>query len=638
MNGERSLRPGGTMGTMGTGVLNPRPHRLKEYRFRFDGAGRDARLVARSTGYSDSDSDSGRRIDGSDGIKGSVVPCFYAGNGEFAFRLPGDRSDSDAEGIKWLIEFADERAEGRTSGLAGGRECGRETGIRIDGPGEPLGEVLWSGGDEDAWSEIAGGIRRSAKGRFLEHADGSGKPFLWMGDTWWMALTERLGFPEEFCGLADDRKAKGFNVIQIVAGFYPDMGLWDPRGRSARSAQSTRGSESAEIRASGTSARSGGGGVDGLDGVDGLFPIDRETGEICIEFFDEMDKRIAALVARGLIPCIVGCWGYYADSGMPGHELVRRHWRYLVARYAAFPVVWCAAGEALLPWYLDESTADAKEKDRATGERMSFWTDICRMIRAEDPFGRPVTIHPTEFGHEQVYDAENVLDIEMLQTGHGSFGALWPALEKIGKAMRETGLPVVNAEACYEGICGGNEAEVQRFSFWSSIMSGCCGYTYGANGIWQMNRRDRPYGASPHGVSWGDESFEDARVLPGGRQVAGGAVLLRELPWEEFQPHPEWSEKPCGERRHEGELCVGVPGKARVYFRPFAHGFFWNEEIVCGLEPGIVYEAFYFDPIDLRKTVIGEVRGDADGRWRSPRVSAFRDQVLVLFNGRDEVT
>ena len=75
-----------------------------------------------------------------------------------------------------------------------------------------------------------------------------------------------------------------------------------------------------------------------------------------------------------------------------------------------------------------------------------------------------------------------------------------------------------------------------------------------------------------------------------------------------------------------------------MYFRPFAHGFFWNEEIVCGLEPGVVYDAFYFDPIDLRKTVIGEVRGDADGRWRSPRVSVFRDQVLVLCNGRDEVT
>ena len=33
-----------------------------------------------------------------------------------------------------------------------------------------------------------------------------------------------------FKQLAADRKAKGFNVIQIVAGLYPDMLPFDPRG------------------------------------------------------------------------------------------------------------------------------------------------------------------------------------------------------------------------------------------------------------------------------------------------------------------------------------------------------------------------------------------------------------------------
>jgi hypothetical protein len=30
--------------------------------------------------------------------------------------------------------------------------------------------------------------------------------------------------------LAEDRKRKGFNVVQIVAGLYPDMHPFDPRG------------------------------------------------------------------------------------------------------------------------------------------------------------------------------------------------------------------------------------------------------------------------------------------------------------------------------------------------------------------------------------------------------------------------
>ena len=54
----------------------------------------------------------------------------------------------------------------------------------------------------------------------------------------------------------------------------------------------------------------------------------------------------------GITPCIVGAWGYF----MPwmGVEKVKAHWRYLIARYGAWPVVWCAAGEANLPWYLAE--------------------------------------------------------------------------------------------------------------------------------------------------------------------------------------------------------------------------------------------------------------------------------------------
>ncbi|HEY5912737.1 MAG TPA: DUF4038 domain-containing protein [Verrucomicrobiae bacterium] len=37
-------------------------------------------------------------------------------------------------------------------------------------------------------------------------------------------------------------------------------------------------------------------------------------------------------------------------------------------------------------------------------------------------------------------------------------------------------------------------------AFWAHVIcSGCAGHTYGANGIWQVNRRDRPYEASPGG-------------------------------------------------------------------------------------------------------------------------------------------
>ena len=61
--------------------------------------------------------------------------------------------------------------------------------------------------------------------RHFAHADGT--PFFWLGDTWWKNLCKRMTW-EGFQELAADRKEKGFNVIQIVAGPYPDEGPFEP--------------------------------------------------------------------------------------------------------------------------------------------------------------------------------------------------------------------------------------------------------------------------------------------------------------------------------------------------------------------------------------------------------------------------
>ena len=74
-----------------------------------------------------------------------------------------------------------------------------------------------------------GPLRISADHRHLEHQDGT--PFFWLGDTWWMSLCRRLSWPGGFQTLTADRVAKGFSVIQMVAGLYPDMPPFDERGR-----------------------------------------------------------------------------------------------------------------------------------------------------------------------------------------------------------------------------------------------------------------------------------------------------------------------------------------------------------------------------------------------------------------------
>lgn len=61
--------------------------------------------------------------------------------------------------------------------------------------------------------------------RHFAHADGT--PFFWLGDTWWKNQCKRMTW-EGFQELAADRKKKGFSVIQIVCGPYPDEGPYEP--------------------------------------------------------------------------------------------------------------------------------------------------------------------------------------------------------------------------------------------------------------------------------------------------------------------------------------------------------------------------------------------------------------------------
>jgi hypothetical protein len=63
-------------------------------------------------------------------------------------------------------------------------------------------------------------------------------------------------------------------------------------------------------------------------------------------------------------------------------------------------------------------------------------------------------------------------------------------------------------------------SDASRPMFWTRLMHNG---TYGANGnYWQVNRRNRPYGPSPHGRSWGSIPWDEAMQRPGSTQVGFG--------------------------------------------------------------------------------------------------------------------
>lgn len=350
---------------------------------------------------------------------------------------------------------------------------------------------------------LHGPLKLSSNRRFMEHRDGT--PFFWLGDTWWMGLTHRLGWPEDFQTLAADRKVKGFNVIQIVAGLYPDMHPFDPRGAN----------EAGQ-------------------------PWETNYARIRPEYFNAADRRFQYLVDQGFTPCIVGAWGYFIP--WMGVEKARQHWRNLVARYGALPVVWCVAGEANLPWYL------AKGFPYDERQQVKHWTEVARYLREADPFDRLITIHPTGIGRlssRNVINDLSLIDFDMLQTPHGQHDAVAPTVQTVRDSYSDKPvMPVINGEASYEMLSDTLPTEWTRRMFWLSVMNGAPGHTYGANGIWQVNRPGRPHGPSPHHTSadgYGKIPWQEAMHLPGSGQVALGKRLMEQFPWQEFIPHPEWS-------------------------------------------------------------------------------------------------
>src|SRR5205085_12453744 len=80
------------------------------------------------------------------------------------------------------------------------------------------------------------------------------------------------------------------------------------------------------------------------------YPWQPEYTRINPAYFDMADLRIQYLAEHGLTPCIVGAWGYYLP--LLGLDRMKQHWRNMVARWGAYPVVWCLAGEGTMPYYL----------------------------------------------------------------------------------------------------------------------------------------------------------------------------------------------------------------------------------------------------------------------------------------------
>lgn len=393
--------------------------------------------------------------------------------------------------------------------------------------------------------------------RHFEHADGT--PFLWLGDTWWKCLCKRLTW-EGFQELAADRKAKGFSVIQIVCGPYPDEDAFEPMWAN-----------------------------------EGGWPYQtRDYTVLNVDYWDYADRRLRHLVDVTLVPAIVGAWGRHDCDAMrvAGVEGLKRHWRYVIARYGAYPVVWILGGEL--------------QNESKWGE--GPWGEVGWYVRSIDPWQRPITNH-TGGPRRANPDDDLIITYDMVGGSHDQAVAIGGAVENLINAYNvEPPMPVLVGETCYEGHMQTGFQYVQRHMFWQYMLSGAAGHTYGAAGIWHASVEGDPGCASScfggrKVYDW--TTWREGMDYPGATQIGLGKKLLEEYPWHRFEPHPEWAE--------EGSFAAGIPGEVRFIYQPRRTIYNWQGTVVNGVESDVDYTAFYFDPATGRRFDQGKVRLVAGG-------------------------
>ena len=500
----------------------------------------------------------------------TLYPAFWAGGNNWRLRVSSEKT-----GLHRYNTICSNNADGGLHGMSGEFEI-------ISDP-------------EDSTLYRYGRHIISENRRFISHTDGS--PFFWLADTWWMALVERVSL-NDFEMLVKDRAEKGFTVVQFCAGLFPafrDNHIWDKRAAN-----------------------------------EGGFPWEKGFASINPEYFDWADKRINILIDNGIVPCIFGAWGEFLDR--MGVEKMKDHWRYIVARWGAYPVIWSICGEALLFY----EKADSK----TISKRKKGWTDVCRFIKAFDPYKRLITVHPTDpHDSRSMLDEDDIVDIDMLQTGH-LFTAINTTVETVKACInKQPPMPVINGEVCYEGILGTCWQDIQRFCFWSAVLSGAAGHTYGSVTMHVFQTREERY-VHDNDCFFVDGCWEEDYQLPGSYQTGLGRKFMERYPWWDFIRRTE-SDMSVEEALYS--FAAGISGLVWVFYLPSlgmdnkyqyycCYGMSWGDtkKLYINIEPGADYFAFFFNPRTGEDLLAGDVMPDNNGTWLVPQKPTGEDWLLVL--------
>lgn len=291
------------------------------------------------------------------------------------------------------------------------------------------------------------GFLKTAPSRtYLAYQDGT--PFFWLGDTHWnFAFGERWeesnrpDMESMFRGMADRRMRQGFTVYQT--------------NLRAEAAEKT--------------ARDGIPSPYWAEGKEGVLPN--------VAFYQkELDRRMYYLADRGLVNALGFAW----DRSILGRVSCQKNLaRYIAARYGALPIVWTLAGEVA-----------GYEPEPVRSQLIDGWREVALYLEEIDSYRTLQTAHyDNRRPFPDYYYDEDWYDFTLHQSGHGDFPVGASCYDAYRRAHPDK--PFVEGESMYE-FCSTLEengsrlctADMVRRVSYTAIQSGACGYTYGAQGIW----------------------------------------------------------------------------------------------------------------------------------------------------------
>jgi hypothetical protein len=247
-----------------------------------------------------------------------------------------------------------------------------------------------------------------------------------------------------------------------------------------------------------------------------------------------------------------------------------------------------------------------------------------RYMHETDPFHRLVTSHPSRTARASVTDP-SVLDFDMHQSGHGSPGPKQAALALEGWKDQPV-MPVMSGESRYEALAIPQPlpAAAARQAFWShTINTGFAGHTYGANGVWQVNGREHPYGNSPGGNNWGITPWNDAMQLPGSSQLGLAKKLIESLPsWNKMEPKTDWV---TSDSAKLAPLCAADGDRLRVIY-VLTSGTIKLRSLIAGSK----YKAYWFNPVSGEKLADFTLVADASGDSNTTSPTGDQDWILIV--------